>query len=108
MSRCTIPIKSDFAVTLTGVKAESGSLKGQFLNAGTAAYALKSAAGTQLDTGAMPYVADSDGDYEGVIDAVVTGGLTEGEVYYVEVTFSQSDYDAFHRVPYTAGYLGGS
>lgn len=98
-----IPIGGDCDVTYDGAQPRTG---GSYLNSGTCTYALKDADGNAVasGTGTLSYVAASDGNYLGVIDAAVTATLTPDAWYYVEITFSQGGYNDFRRLKRQARY----
>lgn len=75
-----------------------------YLNAGTCTYAVKTTAEVAVGTGTLPYVADSDGDYYGVIDAAITALLTNGSPYYVDITFVEGTYNDSRRIRAVAMY----
>lgn len=101
MSLPTVPlyIGSDRTVTWTGARAG-----GSYLNSATVTWALKTLSGTSVATGSLSYQSGSNGNYVGTIASSVTGGLTENDYYYLEVTLSQSGYDDFRRLYCKAQY----
>lgn len=78
------------------------TVSGTVLGAGTCSYTLKTAAGTTLDSGSMPW--DSVNEcYSAVIDASITSGLEENVKYVVTITFSEAGYDDERKLyPYAA------
>ncbi len=82
-------IGSDMDIGLTGVRA---SATGTYLNSGSATWELFDADGDSAGTGAMAYVAASDGDYAGTIESTVTNDLEENAFYALVYTFSQGGY----------------
>lgn len=77
-----------------------------YLNTGTCTYSLQSLDGTILDSGSLAYVAASNGDYLGVIDAAVTALLTVGASYKLVITFVQGNYDDKQVLTLWANYRG--
>lgn len=69
-------------VDLTAMK-----IAGEFVNDGTATFEVKTGAGVVIGSGTLDHVADTDGDYHGVILAAVTETLVKGTPYSVEITF---------------------
>lgn len=72
---------------------------GTYLNSGTCTYALyensNGALGDAVSggTGTLSYIAASNGNYRGIIDAAVTGALTPGRTYWAVITFVQGNYN---------------
>ena len=80
---------------------------GTYVNAGSGVWTLKDSDDMVLATGAMSYVADSDGRWHGTIDAVDAADLEEGETYWLEVSLDDgAGADAFRRVELVAQYHG--
>ena len=94
-------IGSDTTLTLTGLSAG-----GSYLNSATVTYAIKTAAGAAVTggTGSYSYTAASNGDYTATVESTVTDDLTDGALYYVEVTISSGSYQDFRRIPHRACY----
>lgn len=59
------------------------------------------------DGSASPVVGEAGG-YKGTIQSEVTGVLTEGETYYVDITITQQQNDGFRRLKCVAKYRGRS
>lgn len=110
-------IASDMDVTLTGA---SVAATGAFLNAGTVTFSLLSAgirqvSGRLVASGsetvlsgptAMAYIAASDGNYRGVMPSTVTALLTDRTYYYVDIVYTDGNYDVKFRLTCLAQYLG--
>lgn len=96
-------IKEDMTVKLTGFKKKSD---GTPLNNATITAKVVDKSGNQVFTFSMAYVASSSGDYEGTIESTSTELLTENQIYYIEITASESPYDTFRRVRAKAVYRG--
>ena len=96
-----IYIGSDHDVTYEGAYGGGG-----YLNSATVTFALKDSAGTTVSggTGTLSYVAASSGNYAGVIQSSVTSLLTNRANYTLEITFVQSAFDDFRRLPLRACY----
>ena len=100
-------IGADEAESLTGLSAGGG-----YLNAATVTYAVKDAAGVAVTvsdvpvTGSYTYTPASDGDYTAVIQSTVTGVLTDGRKYVLEVTIVSGDYNDFRRLERRAQFRG--
>jgi hypothetical protein len=92
----------DHTVTVTGLRVGSAT----YLNDATVTYALKTASGTSVSTGTLTYVAASNGNYSGSIESSVTGTLTVGAMYVLEVTAVESPYDDFRRLELWCSYRG--
>lgn len=104
MKNNKIYIAADHDVKYYGAKTRAGE---DPINDGTCTFALKDKDGTTLGTGTAPYVAASDGDYLGILQSTATALMVEGDVYYVEITFSGgSGYNDFRRLEYVAAYRG--
>lgn len=101
MAVTPIYIAADHAVTY-----ESAYAGGSYLNSGTCTFVLKDADGATVasTSGAASYVAASNGNYAGVIESTALGSLTVGALYYLEITFAQSSYNDFRRIPLKAQY----
>lgn len=99
----TIYIAADHDVEYLGAQAE---VVGTYLNSGTCTYVLKTAAGTTVPggTGSCTYSPASSGDYYGTIESTVTALLSEDVQYYLEITFADSGYNDFRRIPLRAAY----
>lgn len=94
-------IASDNNVEWTGA---SDAKTAAYLNSATVTYVLKDSAGTTITSGTCDYVAASDGDYLGVIDAADVDALTEGTQYTLDLTLVQGNYNDFRRHVLTARY----
>lgn len=57
---------------------------------------------------AMPYVAASNGRYQGLLPYASTALLTYGERYFVEVTADRGSYRDFRRFQAIARYRGAT
>lgn len=102
-----IYIGEDMAVRWTGATLTSGTTGAEtYANSATVTYALKTAAGAAVasGTGALTYIAASNGNYIGVIESSVTGTLTPGAAYVLELTLAEGDYNGFRRLPLRARY----
>jgi hypothetical protein len=80
---------------------------GVFVNDATVTFTLKSAAGAAVAGAtaiAMPYVAASNGRYEGVLESTVS--LTVGATYYLEVTATSGGANGFRRIECAAFHEG--
>ncbi len=80
---------------------------GSYVNDATVTFVLKDSGGNFVGSGSgnCSYVTDTNGVYEGVLEDGVA--LTEGGVYYLEVTATaSSDRIGFRRLRYTAQYHG--
>lgn len=84
-------IGNDLDLTATGMSIAS---TGAYLNAATVTWSLTDAEGTEFGTGTLSYVADSDGDYAGVVESTVTSELEDGGEYVLTVTFAEGSYNA--------------
>jgi hypothetical protein len=82
------------------------NLTEEYINDATIAFVLKPAAGgSNVASGSLDYVADSDGLYRGTIEEDTS--LTVGTKYALEVTATASgDRVDFRRIEYTARYRG--
>lgn len=98
-------IGNDRYITLSGV---NDAADGLYLNSATVTYALYEADGTAVSggTGTLTYIAASNGNYRGVIDAAVTTTLTAEAQYYFVITATQSNYDGKWRINCTARIRG--
>ncbi len=92
-------IASDREVRWVGARAG-----GNYLNAATVTWSLKTFSGTLVSSGSMVYQTGSDGNYVGTVPSTVTSGLTEHDTYYLDCTFSQGGYDDFRRLVCKAQY----
>lgn len=79
---------------------------GEYINAATASWQVKKKhGGTVISSGEFPYVVDSDGQYLVTIDKDDITGVVEGEIYFVDVTFTGTDgEEAFFRKVVKAVY----
>lgn len=77
----------------------SDSADDSYLNSGTCTYAIyensNGSLGTAVSggTGTLSYIASSNGNYRGIIDAAVTGAMTVGAYYWIVITFVQGNYN---------------
>lgn len=101
-------LQADNNIKVTGL---SDGDTGAFLNSETVTYAIKNEAGTTITgaTGTLDYVASSDGNYLGVVDASVmvlnsAVPFTLTGTFFIEITVSGSGYDDFRRIPVTVAY----
>jgi hypothetical protein len=94
-------INADNEVSWTGATAN-----GSYLNSATVTYALKTITGATVSggTGTLSYVAASNGNYLGTIESTVTTLLTEGTVYLLQITLSQSSYNDFRQLEVVGTY----
>ncbi len=76
-----------------GYTAATAALTGEPLNSGTCTYVLKDSAGETVGSGALAYVAASDGDYYGTIESAVTTTLEDGAEYVLTINFVQGGYN---------------
>lgn len=101
MSQPTLGIGCDENLKYSGAQdAESAA----YLNTGTCTYTLQTQATPPvvLDSGTLSYVAASNGEYLGIIDAAVTALLTAGAFYDIIITFSQGNYNDKRKIAYMA------
>ncbi|MCA9271146.1 MAG: hypothetical protein KDA41_21840 [Planctomycetales bacterium] len=96
-----IYIGADRDVVLSGFRIRAD---GTYLNAATATWSLKNASLAEQATGSLAYVASSNGNYLGCIDAVVTAALAENALYAVDVAAAEDGYDDFRRLVCKAVY----
>lgn len=100
-------IGEDMTETATGLSAGGG-----YLNSATITYALLDSAGVAVEvddvavTGSYSYTAASSGDYTVAIESTVTGVLTPGALYLLDVTGSQGSYNFRRRLERRAMYRG--
>lgn len=95
-------VGNDHLLTLEGVQ---DAVSGDYLNAATVTATLKTRAGVEVEGDNWPitldYVADSDGNYQGVIEDGVE--ITAGKTYIVEITVDAGgDLIGFWRFPVVA------
>jgi hypothetical protein len=64
------------------------------------------AGGTVISAQTMSYVSGTDAKYRAILDAADTVSLTEGTLYYVDVTLASSGRDLFRRLKLKAAYHG--
>lgn len=80
---------------------------GAYLNAATVTWKLTSSiGGSAIASGVCSYAASSNGNYDGVIDAADTAGLTNNSTYYVEITIIEGGVKDFRVQTKTAKYRG--
>lgn len=84
-----IAIASDATVLASSVKDATTNT---YLNTATVTYELTTSSGTSIDTGILSYVAASNGNYSGVIDASVTALLLNQRTYLLNVVIVQDNY----------------
>ena len=103
-------IGEDFRVTLTGLSYTTDAGAVAYLNAATVTYALKSAAGAAIagGTGSLSYVAASNGNYAATGNKAVTLLLSDGALYFLEVTIAEGGRDGFRRLALRALYRGAT
>lgn len=100
MSLEVLSIGSDNLVRLDALTNASS---GAYVNSATVNYVLKDAAGTVIVAStSMPYVASSNGRYEGTIQETVT--LVENALYTIEITATSGSTVLFRRIPCVAKY----
>ncbi len=84
-------IGSDMDVGYTGARA---ARTGAYLNSGTCTYELvQDSDGSVVGTGALTYVAASNGDYYGTIESTVTALLDVDGAYTLTITFVEVGYN---------------
>lgn len=88
-------------VSYSGARPAAG---GSYLNAGTCTWALTDSDGAEVGSGALSYVALSDGNYLGTIDASVTGALVEDGAYDLVIEFAESGYEDYRKFAMRAAY----
>ena len=96
-----IHIGCDETIKLTGLKATDSGL---YLNSATVTWNLTKSDGTSLATGPLSYVADSDGNYMGVIESSATEGLVFGKEYTIIVIIASGNYNDERRLTRRAAY----
>lgn len=100
MSLEVLSIGSDNLVRLDALTNAS---TGAYVNSATVAYVLKDAAGSVVVAStSMPYIASSDGRYEGTVQDTVA--LTENALYTIEITATSGTTVLFRRIPCIAKY----
>jgi hypothetical protein len=78
---------------------------GAYLNAATVSAQLRTSSGTPIGSSVtMTYQTGTNGHYLGVIDRAVTATLTDGTLYYVDITITSGLYDGFRRLERYAQY----
>jgi len=80
---------------------------GSYANAATMTFTLKTVAGVAVSGASavsMPYVGNSNGRYQGILESSVS--LAVGYRYYLEVTVAQSGVNGFRRIQCIAQYRG--
>ena len=96
-------IGADNVVQLGGFQ---NAIDSTYLNAATVTCTIKDTSGNEVSGISWPvtldYVAASDGIYRATIDKAIT--LTFGNIYYVEITATESGIDGFWRIPIHARY----
>jgi len=81
-------VGSDALITLQGLY---DNISGNYANSATVTGELLDDDGTQVTTFNLSYVAASDGNYQGVLLASVTTGLTLNDRYGVVITATSGD-----------------
>lgn len=98
-------LESDNNVGVTGVMDERTSA---YLNAGTMTYSISSIStpSVVITSGSCTYVAASNGNYLGVVDATVmtTLNFSEGCLYYIKYVFVEGNYNRTWRLESVAQY----
>lgn len=82
-----------------------------YVNTATVTVTIKTSAGVAivgLTDVAMPYVAASNGRYQGILPYARTTLLVHGERYFVEVTADRGIYRDFRRFQAIARYRGAT
>jgi len=104
-----IYIGEDCSLLLAGLSYTDGDGDTVYLNAADCDYVLRDAAGTAVSggSGTLAY-AGTNGRYEEVIDATVTGTLTEGGRYAVTLTIREGERDGYRRLETIAEVRGGA
>jgi hypothetical protein len=101
MSLEVLAVGSDNLVRLDALTNAS---TGAFVNNAVVTFTLKDASGSVLVSAvSMPYVAGSNGRYEGVL-TVAMATLVAETLYTVEITATQSGATLFRRLPCIAKY----
>ena len=70
---------------------------GTYVNGATVTYVLKDSNEAVLATGALPYVAGSNGRYQGVVDHEVALGAID-DMLWLELTAVSGTLDGFRRI----------
>lgn len=98
----TIHINEDNLIRIDLLRLSSNN---NYVNSGTLSWNLKDSDDVSLGTGSLTYVSGTNGRWHGAIPSTVTDGLTEGAIYYLEVTMANEDgADGFRRLELVAGY----
>ncbi|HVL13705.1 MAG TPA: hypothetical protein VM529_14145 [Gemmata sp.] len=104
-----IYVGEDCSLLLTGLSYTDSGGDTVYLNDADCDYVLRDAAGTAVSGGSGTLVySGTDGRYEEVIDAAVTGTLTEGGRYAVTLTIREGERDGYRRLETIAEVRGGA
>lgn len=76
-----------------------------FVNDATITWALKDSTGTIVASGALDYVAESEGDYQGTLEKA-DADFTERARYTLELTAVAGGFDGFRKIPCIAVFHG--
>lgn len=101
-----IYIGNDTDLKATGMQDENS---GTYLNSLTISWSLVDGSGTQVSggSGTLAYVAASNGNYFGVMDAAVTSLLTLGATYTLIMTVTGGGYDRKDYIDHQAIHRTG-
>ena len=101
-------LQADNNIKITGL---SDADTAAYLNSATVTYAIKNEAGSTITgaTGTLDYIAASNGNYLGVVDATVmvlnsTTPFTLTGNFFIEITIVQGNYNDFRVEPATVAY----
>src|SRR5579871_4029289 len=95
-------IRSDNLVRLDQLQSAS---TGQYVNAATVSFVLKDTTGAVVQGAtAMPYVAASNGRYEGTITAATSATLAQNGQYSIEITATYLGATLFRKLSAVAKY----
>jgi len=100
----TVFISTDNVIEWKGLQRVTDD---KWVKNATVTFTLKDTDGnaiTGADGVSMPYLAGSDGTYQGTLPSTVS--LTEGASYYLEVTATSSSGNGFRRIQCVARYRG--
>lgn len=87
-------IDCDHLIKFTGAK----DINNDYINDGTCDYTItKKHGGTEIVSGTLDYVTDSDGNYQKAVDRASFADLEEGVFYFLDVTLSSPRSDDTHR-----------
>lgn len=91
------------------IKWSGARSAGSPVESGTAVWSLKKKVDlSEVAQGSLSHVAESGGDWSGIINSTVAEELDDGESYFLDITMTSGGSVGFRRIPCLAMYHGST